>query len=64
VVSIEDDAIAFKPLNLASPDTVASIEDREIGGLGVHMVKKLMDNVSYKRYIKKNLTTLYKNLNK
>jgi sigma-B regulation protein RsbU (phosphoserine phosphatase) len=60
VVSIEDDAIAFNPLNLASPDTDASIEDREIGGLGVHMVKKLMDNVSYKRYIKKNLTTLYK----
>lgn len=62
VVSIEDDAIAFNPLSLASPETDASIEDREIGGLGVHMVKKLMDNVSYKRYIKKNLTTLYKKL--
>ena len=60
VVSIEDDATAFNPLNLATPDTEASIEDREIGGLGVHMVKKLMDNVSYKRFIKKNMTTLYK----
>ena len=60
VVSLEDDAMAFNPLKLGAPETHASIEDREIGGIGIHMVKKLMDNVSYKRYIKKNLTILYK----
>ena len=49
-VSIEDDAIAFNPLKSGDPDINASIEDREIGGLGIHMTKKLMDNVSYKRY--------------
>jgi len=61
-VSIEDDGIAFNPLKSGDPDINASIEDREIGGLGIHMVKKLMDNVSYKRYPKKNLTTLYKKI--
>ena len=61
-VSLEDDGIAFNPLKSGDPDINASIEDREIGGLGIHMVKKLMDNVSYKRYPKKNLTTLYKKI--
>ena len=61
-VSIEDDGIAFNPLKSGDPDINASIEDREIGGLGIHMVKKLMDNVSYKRYPKKNLTTLFKKI--
>ncbi|NOR75985.1 MAG: SpoIIE family protein phosphatase [Draconibacterium sp.] len=62
VVSIEDDGIAFNPFNLATPDTSASIEDRDIGGLGVHLVRNLMDNFSYKRFVKKNMTTLYKNI--
>jgi sigma-B regulation protein RsbU (phosphoserine phosphatase) len=64
VVSLEDDGIAFNPFNLATPDTEASIEDRDIGGLGVHIVKNLMDDFSYKRFVKKNMTTLYKYINK
>jgi len=60
IVSIEDDATAFNPLKMSAPDTELDIEKRDIGGLGVHMVRKLMDNISYKRFSKKNLTTIYK----
>ena len=62
MVSIEDDGIAFNPFNLATPNIETSIEDRDIGGLGVHLVKNLMDDFSYKRFVKKNMTTLYKNI--
>jgi sigma-B regulation protein RsbU (phosphoserine phosphatase) len=61
-VSIEVDGIAFNPLKSGDPDLNAGIEDREIGGLGIHLIKNLMDDVSYKRYPKKNLTTLFKKI--
>src|SRR4051812_7828469 len=40
---VADDAPAFDPLARAPVDTSAPLEEREIGGLGVHLVKKLMD---------------------
>ena len=38
-----DDGRPFNPFEVAEPDTSLSIEDRDIGGLGVHLVKNLMD---------------------
>ncbi len=47
---LRDDARAFNPLTEApAPDLDAPIEDRRIGGLGVHFVKQLMTRVSYRR---------------
>lgn len=46
---IEDDAKAFDPLQKETPDTDAPLEERGIGGLGIHLVKTLMDEVSYSR---------------
>ena len=40
----------------------SSLEDREIGGLGIHLVRNLMDEVSYKRGVDKNIVTLIKKL--
>lgn len=49
-MAIEDKGIAFNPLTDAKiPDTEAALEDREIGGLGIHFIKELMDKVSYQR---------------
>jgi serine/threonine-protein kinase RsbW len=44
---MEDDGPAFDPLSLATPDVDAPLEEREIGGLGVFLVRELMDEVSY-----------------
>ena len=48
-VSVTDDGEAFDPLAAEAPDTTLAIEDREIGGLGIHLVRKLMDSVHYDR---------------
>lgn len=53
-VRIEDDGVAFDPLAAAAPDTQLSVEDREIGGLGILLVRKLMDDVAYERAGKHN----------
>ena len=42
-----DDGPPFDPLTLAAPDIDAPIEERELGGLGVFLVRELMDEVSY-----------------
>ncbi|NLP62646.1 ATP-binding protein [Paraburkholderia sacchari] len=44
-----DDGVAFDPLQLADPDVTSGVEDRAIGGLGVFLVKKMMDEVAYER---------------
>ncbi len=44
---IEDDGPAFDPLSLPSPDLNAPIEERPVGGLGVFLVRELMDEVTY-----------------
>ena len=46
---IADDGNAFDPLSRPEPDTGAPVEDRELGGLGIHIVRKLMDDVIYSR---------------
>jgi sigma-B regulation protein RsbU (phosphoserine phosphatase) len=62
LVSIEDDGIPFNPFAREEPDTSLSIEDREIGGLGIHLVKNVMDEVTYHRRQDANLLVLSKNL--
>jgi sigma-B regulation protein RsbU (phosphoserine phosphatase) len=49
VVTIEDDGIPFNPFAREAPDTNAAIEDREIGGLGIHLVQQVMDSAIYQR---------------
>lgn len=49
VVTIEDYGIPFNPFAREAPDTNAAIEDREVGGLGIHLVQQVMDNATYQR---------------
>ena len=61
-VKIEDDGIPFNPLELPTPDTTKPLEEREVGGLGVFFVKKLMDKIEYERKENKNILTVSKSL--
>ena len=61
-LKFEDSGIPFNPLEQAPPCLDESIEDRKIGGLGVFMVKKLMDKVEYTRSGNKNILVMSKAL--
>ena len=54
----EDDGKPFDPLAAAEPDTTLSAEERNIGGLGVFLVKRMMDEMHYERRQEKNCLTL------
>ena len=62
LVSIADDGIPFNPFDAETPDTAHALEDRTIGGLGIHLVLKVMDKVAYQRRTDKNVLTLVKKL--
>lgn len=57
---LTDDGPAFDPFSQAAPDTTLSIDDRPIGGLGIHLVRELMDTVSYERQDGRNVVVLVK----
>lgn len=57
---LTDSGIPFDPLAKADPDITLSAEERNIGGLGILMVKKTMDEVAYERTNGKNIFTMAK----
>lgn len=62
-IAIADDGRAFNPLDKEEPDHLdAAVEDRPIGGLGIHLVRKLMDEVRYERRDERNHLSLTKRL--
>lgn len=60
-MTLVDDGIEFDPFGRNPPDTTLGIEDRDIGGLGIHITKKIMDDYSYARQNGINTITLVKN---
>lgn len=64
VIQIIDDGRPFDPLTDApEPDTESGIEDRAVGGLGIHLVRTMMDEVTYRREEDKNHMRLVKRRN-
>ena len=63
-VDVEDDGQPFNPLEAPEADTTNPLEERTIGGLGVHLVRKLMDGLEYKRQGERNLLTIKKKTQK
>jgi anti-sigma regulatory factor (Ser/Thr protein kinase) len=61
-VILTDDGTPFDPFEQDAPDTTLSVEDRPIGGLGLHLVGQLMDKVSYQRREGHNVVVLVKQL--
>ncbi len=62
VMTYKDNGIPFNVLKLPDPDLTASIEKREVGGLGVHYVKTLTDSVEYDYLEKQNVLKMKKKL--
>ena len=59
---ISDDGTPFNPTEVKEADTTLSAEERNIGGLGIFLVKHYMDKVKYKYVNGQNVLTLRKNL--
>lgn len=53
-VEVSDDGTPFDPTAAGPPDTTLGLDEREIGGLGVHLVKRLMEEVVYAREAGRN----------
>ncbi|SFG53606.1 ATP-binding protein [Oribacterium sp. WCC10] len=61
-IGFRDKGIAYNPLEKEDPDTTLDAEDREIGGLGIFMVKKSMDDILYERTGDENFLMLIKKI--
>ncbi|MDY6391250.1 MAG: ATP-binding protein [Bacilli bacterium] len=61
-VIITDEGVAFDPLAKEDPDVSLSEKERPIGGLGIYIVKNVMDEVTYSRVGNKNVLTLKKTI--
>jgi sigma-B regulation protein RsbU (phosphoserine phosphatase) len=59
---ISDDGIPFDPTARGEVDTTLSAEERGIGGLGIHLVRRIMDSINYERINHQNVLTLRKNI--
>lgn len=62
IFTITDSGIPFDPTQKEEVDTTLSAEERPIGGLGIHLVRQIMDDVRYERMEDKNILTLVKKI--
>ena len=62
VITFIDKGVPYDPLSGKDPDITLSAEERDIGGLGIYMVKKSMDSVEYKYVDGQNMLTIRKYL--
>jgi PAS domain S-box-containing protein len=63
VTTIRDDGSPFNPFGLEPPEINLAMEERQVGGLGIHLVRSMMDEYMYHRQIGKNVVTLAKLIN-
>jgi anti-sigma regulatory factor (Ser/Thr protein kinase) len=61
-ITFMDHGVPYDPLKHRDPDVLLSAAEREIGGLGIFMTKKVMDDVAYEYRNGQNILTLKKNL--
>ena len=62
LATVEDTGREFDPLSLPAPDLNAPLDTRQVGGLGIHLMRSLMDAVEYRRHEGKNLLSLRKRI--
>ena len=62
VITFMDNGTPYDPLKREDPDITLSAEERQIGGLGIFLTKKTMDEVSYEFKDNKNILKLKKKL--
>ena len=62
IVTFIDHGVQYDPLATEDPDTTLSAEERRIGGLGIYIVKKSMDEITYEYKDGQNILTIKKNI--
>jgi serine/threonine-protein kinase RsbW len=62
VLSVEDDGVAFNPLEVPPVDTSLPLETRPVGGLGMHLVRSVMSEVEYARRDGRNRLQMKKHI--
>lgn len=62
VITFVDSGVQYDPLAKEDPDTTLSAEERDIGGLGIYMVKKSMDDITYEYKDGQNILRIRKNI--
>lgn len=62
VITFIDGGVPYDPLKAADPDITLSADQRQIGGLGIYMVKKSMDEITYEYKDGKNILSIKKKL--
>jgi serine/threonine-protein kinase RsbW len=62
MMRFEDGGMPYNPLEREDPDISKNVEDREVGGLGIHIVKKTMDDVKYVYRNGRNILVLFKKI--
>ena len=62
IITFIDGGVPYDPLKAAEPDTTLSAAERQIGGLGIYMVKKTMDEITYEFQDGKNILSIKKKL--
>jgi anti-sigma regulatory factor (Ser/Thr protein kinase) len=63
LIRFSDNGVPYNPLEKSDPDITKSVDEREIGGLGILMVKKIMDAVEYQYRDGRNILTLTRKIN-
>ena len=59
-VRVADDGRAFNPLEVPKPDLTLTLDERPIGGLGIHLVRSMMDGLEYRRENGHNILVMRK----
>jgi serine/threonine-protein kinase RsbW len=59
---VHDSGRAFNPLDAPAPNLEAPLAERSLGGLGVHLIRSLMDGLEYRRENEKNVLTMRKRI--
>ena len=61
-ITFIDSGVAYDPVGKPDPDVTLSVEEREVGGLGIFLVKKTMDGMNYVRRDGRNELTIHKRI--
>lgn len=62
VIQVKDDGMPFNPLDMPNPDLSRELDERPAGGLGIYLVRTMMDQVEYERRDDHNIITMHKRL--
>lgn len=61
-ITVQDNGPAFNPIEAEPPDTDCGIERRRVGGIGIHLVKNMMDDLAYQRAGDRNILKMKKRI--